>query len=117
MDFTSKKCHVMKLGKSKRIPAWGYEMREEIIPKTEEEKNLRVVIEDTLSPEWHTSTIFESTYKMLSILRMAFHYMGKNMMEKNYSYFATSQAGTCSSGVVATYEERHQKVRRDSGDS
>ena len=40
----------MELGKR---PKWNYKMRQGEIPKTKEEKDLGVVIQDTLIPEWH----------------------------------------------------------------
>ena len=39
----------MELGKSKRRPKWSYKMGQEEIPKTKEEKDLGVVIQDTLT--------------------------------------------------------------------
>ena len=54
LDSNAKKCHVMEPGKSKRRPKWNYKMRQEEILKTKEEKDLGVVIQDTLSTERHT---------------------------------------------------------------
>ena len=42
--------------------------------------NKVVVIQDTLSPEWHINQLFGSTYRILSNIRVAFHYMVKDMM-------------------------------------
>ena len=50
MDFNAKKCHVMELGKSKRSE-WGYKMGQEVILKSRKEKDLGVVVQDTLSPD------------------------------------------------------------------
>ena len=56
--------------------------RKEIL-KTKEEKDLGVVIQDTLSRERHaTNQIFGSTYRTLTNIRVAFHYMDKDMMKK-----------------------------------
>ena len=41
-----------------------------------------MVIQDTLSPEQHINQIFGSTYRTLTNIRVAFHYMDKDMMEK-----------------------------------
>ena len=43
----------MKLGKSKIRPKWSYRMGQEGISKTKEEKDLGMVIQDTLNPEQH----------------------------------------------------------------
>ena len=61
LDFNAKKCHVMELGKSKRKPKWNYKMGQEEILKTKEEKDLGVVIQDTVSPECHINQLFGST--------------------------------------------------------
>ena len=52
------KCHVMEIGKSKRRPKWNYKVGQEEIPKTKEEKDLGVVIQDTLNPEQHINKLF-----------------------------------------------------------
>ena len=57
-------------------------MGQEEIPRTKEEKYLGVVIQDTLSPERHINQLFGSTYRMLTNIRVAFHYMDKDMMKK-----------------------------------
>ena len=77
-----KKCHVLEMGKSLRRHVWEYKMGEEVITKGREEKDLGVIIQDTLSPERHISGIFGSTYRMLSNIRIAFGYMDKDMMRK-----------------------------------
>ena len=82
LEFNAKKCHVMEIGKSKRRPRWDYKMEEVVIKKSNEEKDLGVIIQDTLSPERHISNIFNNTYRMLTNIRVAFNYMDKNMMKK-----------------------------------
>ena len=57
----------MEVGKSKRRPKWGYKIGHEEILKTKEEKDLGVVIQDTLNPEQHINKLFGSTYRMLAI--------------------------------------------------
>ena len=47
----------MEIGKSKRRPKWNYKIGQEEIPKTKEEKDLGVVIQDTLSPEQHLNKL------------------------------------------------------------
>ena len=58
-------------------------MGEEVITKRREEKDVGVIIQDTLSLERHISGIFGSTYRMLSNIRVAFCYMDKDMMRKS----------------------------------
>ena len=58
-------------------------MEQEEILKTKEKKDLRVVIQDTLSPEQHINQIFGSTYRTLTNIRVAFHYMDKGIMKNS----------------------------------
>ncbi len=43
---------------------------------------MEVVLQDNLSPEKHINKIFGDTYKMLRNIRVAFHFLDKDMMEK-----------------------------------
>ena len=65
LEFNAKKCHVLEIGKSKNRPSWNYKLGEETIRKSNEEKDLGVVIQDTLSPERHINGIFGATYNLL----------------------------------------------------
>ena len=51
LEFNAKKCHVMEMGKSKTRPTWEYKMGEEVIMKSREEKDLGVIVQDSLTPE------------------------------------------------------------------
>lgn len=82
LDFNPKKCHVLNFGKSKRRPMWNYTMGDIPLNKAKEEKDLGVIIQETLGPERHISKIFGTTYNMLTNIRVAFHYMDKEMMKK-----------------------------------
>ena len=57
-------------------------MGQKEILKTKEKKDLGVVIQDTLSPEQHKNQLFGSTYRTLTNINVAFHYMDKDMMKK-----------------------------------
>ncbi len=63
-------------------PSWNYKMGREIITKSNEEKALGVMIQDTLSPERHINGIFGSAYSMLTNIRLEFNYSEKEMMKK-----------------------------------
>ena len=54
----------------------------EVIMKSREEKDLGVIVKDSLSPEQHINGICGSTHRMLSNIRVAIHYMDKDMMKK-----------------------------------
>lgn len=47
-----------------------------------EEKDLRVIIQDTLTPEKHINEMFGETYSLLQNISAVFHYLDGNMMKK-----------------------------------
>ena len=60
---------------------WEYKMGE-VIMKSREEKDLGVIVQDSLTPEQHINGICGSTHRILMNIRVAFHYMAKDMMKK-----------------------------------
>ena len=80
-------------------------MGEKVIMKSREEKDLGVIIQDTLTPERHISEIFGSTYRMLMNIRVAFHYMDKAMMKKIITTMIRPKL---------EYEKRYNKTGKDS---
>ena len=80
LEFNDQKCHVLEMGKGKRRPSWTYKMGEAVIAKRREEKDLGVLIQDNLQSEKQIKQIFDSMYRMLSNIRVAFHYMDKESM-------------------------------------
>ena len=82
MEFNTRKCHVLEMGKSKNRPTRTYRIGRETITKSADEKDLGVTIQDSLSPEKHINRIFGNTYSMLVNIRVAFTYMDKEMMRK-----------------------------------
>ena len=73
LEFNTKKCHTMEMGRSKKRPTWEYKMGGVNILKSKEERDLGVMIQDTLSPEKHINGIFRSTYNLLANIRVAFN--------------------------------------------
>ena len=82
LEFNAKKCRVLEIGKSRRRPSWDYRMGGEQIIKSKEEKDLGVIIQDTMTPERHIGGIFGATYRMLTNIRLAFNYLDKDIMKK-----------------------------------
>ena len=62
------------MGKSKNRPTWEHKIREEVIMKSREEKDLGVIVQDSLP--------HKMTHRMLTNIRVAFHNMDKDMMKK-----------------------------------
>ena len=82
MEFNASKSHVMKMGRSKYRPQKDYKLGEEKIKEANEEKDLGVIIQNTLSPEKHINRIFGKTYNMLQNIGLAFNYLDEEMMKK-----------------------------------
>ena len=82
MEFNISKSHVMKMGRSKYRPNKDYKLGEENLEETSEEKDLGIIIQNTLSPEKHINKVFGKTYNMLQNIGLAFHYLDEGMMNK-----------------------------------
>ena len=54
----------------------------EVIMKSREEKDLGVIVQDSLTPERHINGICDSPHRILTNIRVAFHYMDKDMIIK-----------------------------------
>ncbi|MPC26719.1 hypothetical protein E2C01_019865 [Portunus trituberculatus] len=59
--------------------------------KTKEEKDLGVIVQKNLNPQKHIRKIFGLAYKMLTNIRVAFQFMGKDMMKKLLQAYVQSQ--------------------------
>ena len=70
------------MGKSVMRSLWTYKVGENITSIAKEDKNLGVVIQDNLSPEKHIDGLFGDAFIMLRNIRMAFHFLDKDMMRK-----------------------------------
>ena len=83
MKFNVDKSHVMEMGKSGKRPDGTYKLGDgAILKKVSKEKDLGVTILDNNQPESHVNKIFGETYNLIRNIRLAFHYMDKEMMKK-----------------------------------
>lgn len=82
MDFNTKKCHVMEMGRSTRRPHWEYKLGESTIVKSKKEKDLGVIVREDLSSENHINKIVGETYGLLNKIKIAFNYMDEEMLER-----------------------------------
>ena len=82
MEFNAKKCKVLDIGCSKMRQRGNYSIGNEWINKTNVEKDLGVWIIYDLSPEKHINKITGDTYQLLRNIRMAFKYLGEEMINK-----------------------------------
>ena len=55
---------------------------EVVLKKVKKEKDLGVIMQENGQPESHIDRIFGETYNLLKNIRLAFHYMDKDMMKK-----------------------------------
>lgn len=58
-NFNAKKCKILEMGKSAIRPLMNYSLGNGKIIKAREEKGLRVLIQDNLSPEKHINRLSE----------------------------------------------------------
>ena len=65
------------MGKSTMRPSWT-----KYYINSKRRETLGVVIQDNLWPEEHIDRIFGDTFRMLRNIRMAFHFLDKDMMRK-----------------------------------
>ncbi len=63
----------------------------EVLQKATEEKDLRVTIQDSLSPEKHIHRITGMAYRMVVNIRMAFHYLDEEMVKTLIKSFVRPQ--------------------------
>ena len=65
-------------------PSWTYKLGKILyhISIAKKEKDLEVVIQDNLSSEKLINRIFGDTFRMLRNIRMAFHFLDKDIMRK-----------------------------------
>ena len=82
-----KNCHVLQMGKSEMRPTVTYKLGQNIMSITKEEKDLGVLIQNNSSPENHVDKIFGDTFWMLRNIRMAFHFLDKDMKRKMITLF------------------------------
>ena len=87
MEFNADKCHVMKFGKSGKRPEWNYTLGETTLENSEKEKDLGVIINDTLSPTDHINEKVRIVHNMLANMRIAFSYIDEDMLRKIITTF------------------------------
>ena len=82
MDFNVEKCHVIRFGVSKYRPVMQYKLGDKVIPTTDKEKDLGVVINSEGSPEDHINQITRKAYNLLTNMRIAFTHVDVDMVKK-----------------------------------
>ena len=82
LEFNTRKCHVIEGGTSKNRPHWEYKLGNNVIDKTDKEKDLGVIVRGDLSPENHINKIVGEVYGMLNRIRIAFNYIDVEMLAK-----------------------------------
>ena len=87
MEFNVDKCHVVRFGVSKKRPIWQYKLGDEIIPSSEKEKDLGVVINYKCNHEDHINEIARKMYNLLANMKVAFTYVDANMVKKIITTF------------------------------
>ena len=81
MEFDGEKGHVLEIGKSTIRPSWTYKLGHNIISIEKEEEDLEVMIQDNVSQRNILIKYFV-TFRTLSNIRMVFHFLDKDMIQK-----------------------------------
>ena len=84
MKFNTSKCKVMKMGKGKYRPDFGYSIEGKTLESSENERDLGVIVMPDLSPEKHIATVVRSAYALLANIRVAFKYLDKETFKNIY---------------------------------
>ncbi len=72
----------MKFGKSAMRPDWQYKLGNDRLQQPEKEKDLKVIINNRLSPEEHIQETVRNIHTLLANMRIAFSYTDKEMVKK-----------------------------------
>ena len=71
--INTRMCHLSEMEKIKARPTYTYKMADARISRESEEKDLRVFLQDYLSPKKHINKTFGGTLKSLKNMGVAFH--------------------------------------------
>ena len=93
-------------------PSWTCKLWENIISIAKREKDLEVVIQDNLSPNKHINRIFGDAFMMLRNIRMAFHFLDKDMMKTFYNNNDQTKTRICRSNIVPAQEKACVEIRK-----
>ena len=72
-----------------------------------------VVIQDKLSPEINIDKIFGDTFRVVRNISMAFHFLDKDMMRKNYNYNKMTKTRIYRSSMVPAQEKGYIEIQKN----
>ena len=72
-----------------------------------------VVIQDKLSPEINIDKIFGDTFRVVRNIWMAFHFLDKDMMRKNYNYNKMTKTRIYRSSMVPAQEKGYIEIQKN----
>ena len=104
MELNQAKCKVMHLGRNN--PRFKYRMGGEELAETEEERDLGVLVHESLKPANEGQTAAKNANRVLGLINKS------SITERKYAYPALqvvspSQTGARSRGVEPVARERH----------
>ena len=82
MEFNANKCHVMEMGKSIHRPHARYNLGGIELQKSENEKDLGIIVKDNLSPEGHINKIVGEGLAMVANIRTTFTHLSESLVKK-----------------------------------
>ena len=95
MMFNVDKCHVLHVGK--KNPDFEYIWGEGILEVSKEEKDVGVIVTNTLKPSLHCAKAAKKTYQVLGQMARSITYRDKNTFLKLYKVYARPHLLYCSS--------------------
>ena len=87
MEFNADKCHVLEMGRSMHRPHATYSMGGVELKVADKEKDLGVVVQDTLSPEGHINKIVGEGLAIVANIRTTFTYLNETLLPRLLNLF------------------------------
>jgi hypothetical protein len=85
MQFNVSKCKVMHMGASN--PGYQYQMSEQVLEATEEERDIGVMISVNLKPAAQCAKAAKTDLAVLDQLARAFHYRDRHVFMRLYKQY------------------------------
>ena len=85
MEYNVDKCHILHIGRTNS--KYTYKMNDTVIPMTNQEKDIGVIISDSLMPSKHCEAIASKAMTVLYQITRSFHYRDKHTFVQLYKTY------------------------------
>ncbi len=117
MEFNIKKCSVIEFGKSRTRVKGDNKLGNDNLAKKTNEKDLGVIITDSLSPERHVHKITAETYKLLRNIRASFRYFEEDMVRKLFVTLILPRLEYAAVAWSPSLRKHKREIRKDTESS